>query len=502
VERDEAAREDLHEPPLTEAWAKLLVAFTSGAVLILEILSLRLVAPYVGMTLETSTAVIGFALAAISVGATVGGRVADRMPPTRVVGPIVVASGVVVWLVGPAVRWTGQLAGGPGAGAVLVVAALAVFPPAAMLSAVTPLVVKMRLGSLVDAGTVVGGLSGVATAGALGATFLTGFVLVAAVPTTIILLFLGASLVIAGAWLSLRFREENGGPAAVVAIVIAAVIGAAAPARCDVETAYHCALVVEDSERRSGRILRLDTLSHSYIDLNDPAHLEFTYVRGIAAIVDTVIPDGTIRALHLGGGAFTFPRYLVATRTDPDNLIFEIDRGVVDLNLTSLDAELGDHTRVRVEDARVGLAGEPPSSRDVVVGDAFAGLSVPWHLTTREAALEVRRVLDPDGIYVMNLIDYPPLGFVRAETRTLMDVFPHVAVVTRKPVLDGTQGGNVLLVASRSELPVAKLDAALDTRVEELRMLAQPEALDDFVGDSKLLTDDFAPVDQLLTAHP
>ena len=47
-------------------------------------------------------------------------------------------------------------------------------------------------------------------------------------------------------------------------------------------------------------------------------------------------------------------------------------------------------------------------SRDLVVGDAFGGVSVPWHLTTTEAVEEVRRVLRTEGVYAVNLIDYAP----------------------------------------------------------------------------------------------
>jgi hypothetical protein len=92
--------------PKSAAW---LVFVASGAVLVLEILSLRLVAPYLGLTLETSTAVIGFALAAIATGAWLGGQAADSISPARMLGPVVLGAGVLVLFVGPVVRWTGEL---------------------------------------------------------------------------------------------------------------------------------------------------------------------------------------------------------------------------------------------------------------------------------------------------------------------------------------------------------------------------------------------------------
>ena len=483
----------------TAAW---LVAYASGAVLMLEILSLRLVAPYVGLTLETSTAVIGFALAAIAAGAKLGGQVADRFSPRKLLGPTLMIAGVLVIFVGPAVRWTGGFARPGDVITILLVTAVAVFAPASLLSAVTPMVVKLQLDALSQTGTVVGALSGVATLGALISTFATGFLLVATAPTSVILLVLGASLLVTGALLSIRYRTTRVVPALLAAAVVGAVAVAGPDARCDVETAYHCALIVRDETRESGRLLQLDTLSHSYVDLADPTYLEFTYIRGIASVVDELLPQDALRALHLGGGGLTLPRYLAASRANVHNLVFEIDRGVVQLDEDQLGARLSDDLDVRVKDARVGLAAEPTASRDLVVGDAFSGLSVPWHLTTVEAVREVRRVLRDDGLYVVNVIDYPPLGFIRAKAATVAEVFPHLALIARPEVLAGDAGGNLLIVGSERPLSADTLESALGERAPELDVVAAEESLESFIGEAPVLTDDFAPVDQLLTPYP
>ena len=56
---------------------------------------------------------------------------------------------------------------------------------------------------------------------------------------------------------------------------------------------------------------------------------------------------------------------------------------------------------VRVEDGRLGLTRLAADSQDLVVGDAFGGISVPWHITTQEAVREIDRVLTGDGTYVV-----------------------------------------------------------------------------------------------------
>ncbi len=419
-------------PVLGPRLAAGLVFLTSGSVLVLEILSLRLVAPYVGLTLETNTAVIGVALAAIATGAWLGGRVADLVPPERLLGPLTLGAGVLVLVVAPLVRWTGEFIRGGDVSAVVLIAMVAVFAPAALLAAVTPVVVKARLGTLAETGTVVGRLSGVGTLGAIAATFGTGFVLVAMVPSTVILLSLGGLLILAGAALTIRLRGLRPVAGPLVLAVLGGLGTVAAPDPCDVETVYHCAKVVADGARPTGRVLQLDTLRHSYVDLADPEHLEFAYVRGIAAAVDAFRPTGTpVRALHVGGGGLTMPRYLAASRPRSTSLVLEIDAGVLKMDRDKLGFRPGNGIDTRVVDGRIGVAEQPANSRDLVVGDAFGGIAVPWHLTTRELVADIRRVLTDDGLYAVNIIDHPPLAFVRAEIATIAAVFPHVAIVAR-----------------------------------------------------------------------
>jgi spermidine synthase len=488
-------------------WVAAGVTFLcSGAVLVLEIVGLRLIAPYVGVTIQTSTAVIGFALAAIAIGAWTGGATADRTDPRRLLAPLMVAGGALVVAVLPLVRFAGALLTGADAGGVLLLASVAVVVPAALLSAVPPMVVKLQLASLSETGAVVGRLSGIGTLGAIAATFATGFVLVAVLPSSVILVITGTATAAAGVALGvlLRRRTRSAGrlpPALLVLVVGVMGLAAVAPTPCEEETAYHCARVVADPERADGRVLMLDTLRHSYVDLADPTHLEFEYVRAIAAVVDaTAAPGQPLSALHVGGGGLTLPRYLAEVRPGTDSLVLEVDPGVVAVDREQLELETSERLQVQVVDGRVGLADERPGARDLVIGDAFGGLSVPWQLTTREALELVDASLADDGVYAVNLIDHPPLSFVRAELATMRAVFPHVVLLARVPVLAGEDGGNVVAVASRSPLPSAAIETALGDR-ELVWLVAEGSAVDAFVGDAGVLTDDFAPVDQLLTPY-
>jgi len=187
-------------------------------------------------------------------------------------------------------------------------------------------------------------------------------------------------------------------------------------------------------------------------------------------------------------------------RPGTESLVIEVDPGVVAIDRDQLALETSERLRVRVTDGRVGLAEERPGERDLVVGDAFGGLSVPWQLTTREALELVDAALADDGVYAVNLIDHPPLDFVRAELATMREVFPHVLLLARLPVLAGEDGGNVVAVASRSPLPADRIADALPVHDLAWRM-AEGDDLDVFIGDAPVLTDDYAPVDQLLTPY-
>ncbi|MGW0163075.1 fused MFS/spermidine synthase [Mycobacterium sp. NPDC003323] len=481
------------------AWA--LVFGSSAAVLVIEITALRLLAPYLGLTLETSTLVIGIALAAIALGSWGGGRLADRVDPRRLLGQTLGGSGVVVAFTPTVVRMAGEWA----PAVLMLVASLTILIPGALLSAVTPMVTKLRLTRLDDTGAVVGSLSGVASVGAIAGTVLTGFVLISRVPVSAILVGLGIVLVAAGVLCEWRMRTWTVGNAAglTMAVLVGGLTALIAPGECDAETKYHCVRVVADPQREAARTLMLDGLRHSYVDVDDPTVLQFAYVRAIAAGIDAAFPDSEpLQAYHLGGGGLTYPRYLAATRPGTESLISEIDGGVVqiDRDELGLSPELG--IDVRVEDGRLGLRRLSTGSKDLIVGDAFGGVSVPWHLTTTQTLSDVRRVLKSDGIYIANLIDYADLAFIRAEVATLSAVFDNVMLLGELRDLGGDpdlgpNGGNFVVLASDRSVDGKTVQDHLNNRSIKWTSMSGAD-LSAWVGSAEQLTDDYAPVDQLL----
>jgi hypothetical protein len=98
----------------------------------------------------------------------------------------------------------------------------------------------------------------------------------------------------------------------------------------------------------------------------------------------------------------------------------------------------------------------------------------------------------------MNVIDYPPLRFARAEAATMRQVFRHVTLLALPAAFAGADGGNLVLVGSDAALDHPALASALTTAGDHWGVL-DGAAVDAWIGDAEPLRDDHAPVDQLIT---
>ena len=186
--------------------------------------------------------------------------------------------------------------------------------------------------------------------------------------------------------------------------------------------------LVPDPDRPGSYTLLLDGAPQSHVDLDDPTHLEFEYVRRIASAVDLAGPAGTpLRVLHLGGGALTLPRYIAVRRPGSAQRVVEVDGALVELVRRELPLPGQARVRVRVDDARAALATMRDASFDLVVADVFAGARTPAHLTSVEFAAEAARVLAPGGQLLVNISDGPPLRYARAQVATVRAVLPQPA---------------------------------------------------------------------------
>ncbi|MFD6420266.1 spermidine synthase [Streptomyces sp. NPDC060194] len=239
-----------------------------------------------------------------------------------------------------------------------------------------------------------------------------------------------------------------------------------------------------DVDRRRAWLLTVDGAPQSYVDLDDPAHLEFEYVRRLAHVLDTAAePGAPIDVVHLGGGALTLPRYVAATRPGSRQEVVEADRGLLALVAERLPLPAGSGVRVHGDDAREWLGRAGDGSADLLVADVFGGSRVPAHLTSVEYAREAERVLRPGGLYAANLADGAPFNFLRSQLATFRAVLGHVALVAEPGVLRGRRFGNVVLLAAREEIDTAELARRTASDVFPARV-ERGAAVDRLIGDA------------------
>ena len=111
-----------------------------------------------------------------------------------------------------------------------------------------------------------------------------------------------------------------------------------------------------------------------------------------------------------------------------------------------------------------------------------------------QAKADIDRVLRSGGVYVVNIIDGPPESFLRAEVATIAAVLPHVALLRGPSLLDGFIGNSVV-VAGSEPLDVERWDALRRERGDRGELV---DDLTAYLDGALVLTDDFAPVDQLI----
>ncbi|MFJ8192881.1 spermidine synthase [Streptomyces sp. NPDC096094] len=257
-------------------------------------------------------------------------------------------------------------------------------------------------------------------------------------------------------------------------------------------TDHGTAKLMPDVDRKRAWLLTVDGAPQSYVDLDEPAHLEFEYTRRLGHVLDTVAEPGrALDVLHLGGGAFTLPRYLAATRPGSRQDVVEADRGLLDLVAEHLPLPDGADITAHGADARAWLEAAPADSADVLVADVFGGSRVPAHLTSVDYARAVARVLRADGVYVANLADSAPFAFLRPQLAGFATLFEELALIAEPGVLRGRRFGNAVLVAAHRPLDTATLARRTAADAFPARVEHGP-ALRDLIGDARPVRDEDA----------
>ena len=479
-------------------WQYYVLVFLSGAfTMTLELVAGRLVAPALGVSLYTWTSIIGVILAGMSAGSFLGGTLADRKDPRFLIGPALFISGLITLLILPGlpIMWL-SIPFSKSPLVRVVCPTIVLFGiPALFIGLISPIVYRICLQDLKRTGTTVGRLSASGSLGSIVGTFATGFYLIPWFGTRAIVIGVASGLILLGL-LFLPWKRRTAKTAAVMVALIA--IGAGGGPleqlyRGDyvAESAYYAIKISTTDDGEGGTIkkLVLDALIHSAANPLNPDYLWYEYERVSAWVIENWGPKN-MHVLVLGGGGYTLPYWIERHYPEATVEVAEIDPEVTRIAFKEF---IPDSKRIITynEDARTAIRKLPAGRKyDLIFADAFNDLSVPYHLTTREFAQDVRKNLSDRGIYLANIVDTGDGPFLGSFARTMSKVFKYVLILPGGGVAASQGRCPHLVLASDFPVPVSSWK-----QPDNVYFSVQPSLPDE---KFLVLTDDYAPVDNLL----
>lgn len=500
---------------LLEAYIIMFIA--SFCSLVIEMVAGRILAPFVGVSIYTWTSIIGVILAGISIGAYIGGKLVDRFPVRKTLGWLLLLSGIASLSIIPLTNMVAAYRFNvPLMIRIFVVTAIIFFVPGCILGTISPVVVRLALKNIDKAGNVIGKIYAFSTLGAIIGTFATGFVLISWMGTRTIILTMGIILILASVFLGSLFTSRK---AAAIFIVIACPclvgiyhftykIPLTKQTYLYRESDYYTIKLIKttSSDRTTPlEAMVLDNLIHSYVALDNPLHIEYEYERIYADVLRWKFQKGQkFKSLTIGGGGYTFPRYMEASYQNAEIDVVEIDPEVTRIVYKHLG--LSAHTRIRSynTDGRWFVM-NCSDKYDLIFTDAYNDLSIPYHLTTKEFAEQLKAILSPGGIIMSNIIDNFQKGaFLPSYIRTLKEVFGarNVFLLSVRPDFNNTRISTFIVVAAKGNFDINDFDTHVKSRVDgHATSVVIPESLlEEFLTKRYSITirDDYAPVDNLI----
>jgi predicted membrane-bound spermidine synthase len=488
----------------------------SFSMLVIEVVAGRILAPYVGVSLYTWTSIIGVVLAGISIGAYLGGVIADRYPHFSTLGWILFLSSLGAFSISPLTNWIEETFFHMSLMVrILLVTAIIFFIPSCFLGMVSPVVVKLTISNLEKTGNVVGKIYAFSTLGSILGTLTTGFFLISWMGTRDLLFFTGVLLLLASPIFGDFFIQRKRIALFLLMIPFLWLLHRYAlnPVLDEnifffKESNYYTIKLKGNPGESKDRLitLYLDHLNHSCSDLDNPFRLEYRYIRSFEEIVRFQADKRkSFKTLFIGGGGYTLPRFIEIRYPNAEIDVVEIDPEVTRVSQKYLGISLTSKIQTFNEDGRWFVMNRKGEGRyDFIFQDAFNDLSIPYHLTTKEFAMQLRRLLKKDGLLLSNVIDrFEKRSFLPSYIRTLEEVFGrgNVHLITLGPFQDYMGVVNRVVVTSPQEFDIEDLASSLNSIGDNERIshIMPQEQLQHYLNQFSpvILSDDYAPVDNL-----
>ena len=503
--------------PAHAGWRLDAAVFLSGAALMgLEIVGSRVLAPVFGNSLFVWGALITTFLTALALGYALGGRLADRRPDPETLAALLAGGGVVLFVIFASPEALVAALGRvpvPERFRALVASALLFGPPSVLMGMVTPFAVRLAAQEITTVGSAAGRLSALSTAGSILGTFATAFFLIPTFPTRPILFSLGISLLLASLLvpaprLARRFAVAAVAGVAGLAVYTVAPVVVSPPSPVgtlvyEKETAYHRLRVVDQGLRRA---LFFDQATQGFVPVRPGLEMDQNYTDGL--VLGLALAEEPRSVVAIGLGAGMAQTVLAAHAPEIATTSIEIDPEVVDVARRFFGFAPDDNDRVIVGDGRRVLEAKVAST-DVILVDAYFSESIPFHLVTEEFDALCKRRLTSNGALAVNFTgDLSGKGnaFFWAAVKTLQKVFPRVYIFSSELASGrSTFRGNAIVVATRSpdrldRETVASRGHALAGRLKRPGVGVWSTYLYEGelrTGDVPVLTDAYSPTDAL-----
>jgi len=494
---------------LRRALLPFTVFVTGACVLIVEIVAIRILAPYFGNTIYSVSSVISVVLAALSLGYWVGGRMADRYPVKQLFFALVAFSGVLVLFIKvlqdailPAYGFSLPLTTGP-----LIASAVLFFAPSFVMGLLSPFAVALhqREAKIKGVGTAAGQIFFFSTVGSILGSLLAGFVLIPYLGIATILVGVGVLLVLMGmlpvVWIGIEKRFTIAAFVLSGSMLILVLAGSTNSNTLYSHDGVYERITIFDGtyHGRPTRFLMQDASNSAamYLDGDD---LTFDYTKYYT--LHSIFVSKLNRALMLGGGAYSVPKALMTDLSDVKVDVSEIEPSLIPLSKKYFDLKDSPRLTHYIEDGRRMLH-DTSNRYDLIFSDVYHSIySVPAHFTTREFMELASSRLTDDGVFIANLIGSTSTegpSFIWSEIRTMQQVFPEVYIFgVSSP--DSAETQNIIVVGSKSEVRKDMYDPSLRRSAYQAVREAAGHYLDHSHIDLRsyrVLTDDYAPVDYL-----
>lgn len=493
-------------------WSIRFNVFVAGAaVMVLEIMGSRILAPVFGDSVFVWGSLIGIVMTSLALGYFIGGKMADRQPNFRSFSIIILAAGIFTILVPISSPLVLELVFYSGLGdqfSPLLATTLLLTAPTTLLGMISPYAIRLTVKDITTIGGISGNLYSISTGGSIIGTFVTVFLLIPSFGVRSIIFSIGV-LLIAVSLIGLTNIEK------IFVIIIASslmmpatsfIAGTLSIYSGDIvyqtDTPYNTLNVV-DNQNKDVRTLWLNSMPHSSMYLNGSNTSVFLYT-DYFHIAFVFNPD-IEKVLFIGGGGFSGPKKFLEDYPNLTVDVVEIDSQVVNIAKNYFNVNDDPRLRIYVEDGRKYLS-QTDTKYDLIILDAYSKTYAPFHLLTLEFLESIEEHLNPNGILASNLISSligDTSDLIRAEYKTVNKVLPNVYLFyTRTSSLSQVQ--NIILIASMNSTNYNKMDLVeMSNNTPKWSKKLGEYALTYFdeevrTEDVPVLSDDYAPAQSLL----